>query len=150
MTNVITEMTSIYSKATVCPYKKSNCNDTERLTLDPDLNDRFMKSSDYDELKYLWKSWHDETGQKMREKYKLYVDLMDKIAIGNDFANAAIYWQDAFDDPHFEKTIENLWTQVKPLYDKLQSYMRYKLIEIYGKYSLKNQCDPNQANLCIV
>lgn len=38
------------------------------------------KSRDYDELKYAWKTWRDNTGAKMKNLYKTYVDLSNEIA----------------------------------------------------------------------
>lgn len=41
------------------------------------------KSTNYDELSYVWKSWRDATGMKMRDLYKTYVDLSNEAAKGN-------------------------------------------------------------------
>lgn len=46
LTNTITRMSSIYNKATVCPYKNPNCQENERLTLDPDISKRMAVSRD--------------------------------------------------------------------------------------------------------
>ena len=37
-------------------------------------------SRDYDELAYIWKSWRDVSGAKMRESYKTYVELSNLAA----------------------------------------------------------------------
>lgn len=126
-------MTNVYNSATVCPYKNENCESSERLTLDPDIEKLLSKSRDYDELKYLWVQWRNETGRKMKDKYPIYVDLMNKVGTGNGFKDAAEYWKDQFEDPEFEEHLDNLWKQVEPLYDDLHTYMRYKLYKIYGK-----------------
>lgn len=140
-------MTEIYNSATVCDFLDQNCagDAKNRLSLDPEITGRFQKSRNYDELQYLWVKWHEQTGKLMRDDYEVYVNLMNKMAIGNDFANAAEYWKDEFEANNFEDIIENLWQKVKPLYDDLHSYMRYKLISIYGnlqimhtKYLYKN------------
>lgn len=68
----------------------------------------------------------------MRADYEVYVNLMNKMAIGNNFSNAGDYWRDDFEVDNFEEIIDNLWQTVKPLYDELHTYMRYKLISIYG------------------
>lgn len=69
----------------------------------------------------------------MRTDYINYVDLMNEIGKGNGFENAADYWKSSFEDPKFEEKVDALWTKVKPLYNALHSYMRYKLMDIYGK-----------------
>lgn len=132
-------MTTIYNTATVCPYTNQGCasNDTNRLTLDPDISERFAVSRDYDELEYLWLKWHDESGAKMRSTYEDYVDMMNLVGKKNGFEDAAEYWKGDFEDPDFEQNMDDLWLNVKPLYDELHTYMRYKLRGIYGKiYSI--------------
>lgn len=127
-------MTAIYNKATVCPFEEQNCaaNAKNRFTLDPEITERFAKSRNVHELQYLWTEWHEQSGKLMRDDYEVYVNLMNKMAIGNNFSNAADYWKDDFEVDNFEEIIDNLWQTVKPLYDDLHTYMRYKLIAIYG------------------
>lgn len=128
-------MATIYNAATVCPYKDQQCaeNAKNRLTLDPDITERFANSRNFDELQYLWVAWRNATGQKMRDTYKDYVELENEVARGNGFKDGAEYWMDDFEDPKFEENMDALWEQVKPLYDELHTYMRYKLLGIYGK-----------------
>lgn len=134
LTGTITKMSSVYNTATVCPFEEQNCSETSknRLTLDPHITDKLASSRNFDELKYLWIKWRDASGKKMRSDYKIYVDLMNKVAVGNEHTDASAYWKDDFEDPNFEATVDALWLQVKPLYDQLHTYMRYKLMEIYG------------------
>ncbi|XP_055326230.1 angiotensin-converting enzyme-like, partial [Sitodiplosis mosellana] len=144
LTNTITDMTTVYNSATVCPYTVQTCadDDPNRLTLDPHITARFAESRDYDELKYLWVKWHDATGPKMRASYQDYVGLMNEVGKGNGFKNAAEYWKDAFEDPQFEEHVDALWLKVKPLYDELHNYMRHKLVAIYG-----DKIDLNDENI---
>lgn len=134
LTGVITKMTSIYNLATVCPFEDQNCPDKSenRLTLDPDITERFAKSRNFDELLYLWKAWRDESGKLMRSDYMDYVEILNEVATHNGYADASEYWQADFEEPHFEELVDDLWLKVKPLYDELHTYMRYKLISIYG------------------
>lgn len=131
-------MTAIYNTATVCPFTEQNCaeNAKNRLTLDPEITERFAESRNFDELQYLWAKWHEHSGKLMRADYEVYVNLMNKMATGNNFSNAADYWKDEFEVDNFEEIIDNLWHTVKPLYDDLHTYMRYKLISIYGNFFL--------------
>lgn len=76
-------MSTVYNSATICPYKKPNCADSERLTLDPEMESILSTSTDYDELAYVWKAWRDASGKKMRDDYQTYVDLMNKAATIN-------------------------------------------------------------------
>lgn len=128
-------MSTVYNKATVCPYEDQSCsnNATNRLALDPEISERLAMSRDPAELEYLWNEWHEQTGKLMRQDFKEYVELMNAIGVGNGYTDAAAYWQDEFEDSNFGENIEKLWADVQPLYDELFTYMRYKLIEIYGK-----------------
>merc|ERR1719341_2139418 len=56
-------------------------------------------------LQYYWKEWRDITGQKIKEDYVKYTD------------------------EDFKKEIESLWEEVKPLYQNLHAYVRYRLKE---------------------
>lgn len=129
-------MSSVYNAATVCPFKEPECGKKakNRLTLDPDIEKVMAESEDFDELEYYWLNWRDESGKLMRKDYEKYVDAMNKIAKGNGFKNAAELWISSFEDPKFEKKVDDLWSKVKPLYDELHTYMRNKLIQIYGKF----------------
>lgn len=125
-------MSSIYAGATVCKYGEKPSEKCTKFTLDPEISDRMAESRDYEELKYYWKSWHDNSGKKMREDYKSYIQLLNNAALANGFSDAGKWWQSRFEDKNFEQNIDNLWSQVKPLYDDLHTYTKYKLLEIYG------------------
>lgn len=131
-------MSTIYNTATVCPFENQNCNkQTDKVyTLDPELDNRFAHSRNFDELKYLWKEWRDNSGQKMRQSYKEYIKLMNRAAVANNYADASLWWQSRYEDRNFTENIDKLWKQVEPLYTDLHTYAKYKLLEIYGKNSL--------------
>lgn len=40
-------------------------------------------SEDYDELLYVWEGWRNATGAKMRDLYKIYVELSNEAAVAN-------------------------------------------------------------------
>lgn len=125
-------MSSVYSQATICPYRRPNCTAAERLTLDPEMEEILAKSEDYDELAYVWKSWRDNSGKLMRDDYKKYVSLTNKAAEANNFKDASEWWQARYEDPNFVKKIDDLWLEIEPLYRELHTYVKYKLFEIYG------------------
>lgn len=81
-------LTTIYNTAKVCPYDKQNCNEeTEGLTLDPEIDLLLASSGNFDEQKWIWEQWREKTGKKMREDYKIYVDYMNKAAEANGKKN---------------------------------------------------------------
>lgn len=127
-------MSGVYNSAKVCPFDNQNCdkNSDKAYTLDPEIYDRFAHSHDYEELKYLWKQWRDNSGREIRQDYKQYVALMNKAAVANGFKDAAEWWQSRFEDTNFVQSVDKLWDEVKPLYDDLHAYTKLKLLEIYG------------------
>jgi peptidyl-dipeptidase A len=41
-------------------------------------------------------------------------------------------WRDRYEDKKLVEIVDNLWSEVEPLYDELHKYVRYQLIDIYG------------------
>lgn len=131
-------MTNVYNTAKVCPYNNQKCDlAVEGLALDPNITERFAISRDFDELKYLWTEWHQNSGRPMRKNYINYVELMNQIAALNNYENAADAWKSDYEDDEFATKIDRLWSEVEPLYDVMHTYMKHKLYEIYGKLILE-------------
>ncbi|ODM92909.1 Angiotensin-converting enzyme [Orchesella cincta] len=145
-TKISSEMTDIYSTAKICPYKKQSCDlETEGLDLDPEIQELLFKSHDYDELVYAWTAWRNATGRKLRKMYNRYVDLGNDAAKLNDFDSLKGLWLRDYESPTFQKDCEELLSQVKPLYDELHAYTRYKLRE--KRYPEMKPEDPIPAHL---
>lgn len=98
------------------------------------LSGRLAKSRSYDELKELWAGWR-QVSRPMRKHYTRYVELANEGAKALGFADVGALWKSRFDlDPDgFEKEVDRLWNQVKPLYEQLHCYVRGKLRKKYGK-----------------
>ncbi|XP_068118779.1 angiotensin-converting enzyme isoform X1 [Hyperolius riggenbachi] len=122
---IVSEMETIYSKATVC--KDNKC-----IPLDPDLTALLAKSRDYDELLWAWKGWRDSSGKKMREHYKKYVALGNKAAELNGHADNGAYWRSWYETPTLESDVEKLYNELQPLYLQLHAYVRRALYKKYG------------------
>jgi peptidyl-dipeptidase A len=129
-----TAMCKTFNSAKICPYNKPDCAIAEEgLSLEPNITYVMAHSRDYDELSYVWKTWHDNVGKELRSNYTEYVNLMNKAASENGLTNAAEMWQLDYEDGDFIGQIDKLWEQVEPLYNELHTFMRYKLKYIYGK-----------------
>lgn len=104
-------------------------------SLDPELNDIMANSRDFEELKNAYLGWRSVTGPKMKNLYSVFVDLQNKGAIDNDYANAAAMWKSQYEMPpkEFAKMIENIWDQLSPLYEQLHCYVHSKLTTYYGE-----------------
>ena len=133
-TDVQTRMETIYNDGKVCPFTNQNCDLTKDAywTLNPDLEERLAKSDDPEELLYVFEKWHEATGKKMRDDFKQYVALVDKIAKANGYEEYGQVWRAKYEDENFEESVQVLWKGVEPLYNELHTYVRHKLIDKYG------------------
>ncbi|CAL8085581.1 unnamed protein product [Orchesella dallaii] len=139
-------MAEIYNKAKVCPYNNQGCDlNKAGIELEPDIKNRFLESTDYDELSYLWTAWRNATGRKLRGIHSELVDvdrLLAKKARVNSRTEVLLK---SFHSPTFQKDCEVIWDNVKPLYEELHAYIRYKLGERYP--SMIKPEDPIPAHL---
>jgi len=118
-----------YAKVRVCDYKdKTKCN----LSLDPEIEEIITKSRDPEELKYYWREFYDKAGTAVRPQYERYVELNTKAAQLNNFTSGAEVWLDEYEDPTIEQQLEDIFDTLRPLYEQIHGYVRYKLRKFYG------------------
>lgn len=124
-------MTGAYGKAKYCPKgadgKAGTC-----LALG-DMEKIMAESRDPAKLKEIWMGWHAQS-PSYKDKYAQYVQLSNKGAREMGFADTGALWRSRYDmtPEQFSAEMERLWQQVKPLYDSLHTYTRYKLRQTYG------------------
>ncbi|CAJ1049466.1 angiotensin-converting enzyme 2 [Xyrichtys novacula] len=138
LSKVMSEMSTIYSTATVCLKDDPlNCQ-----TLEPGLENVMAYSQDYNERLHVWEGWRREVGKRMRPLYEDYVDLKNEASKLNHFADYGAYWRYNYEtieeDPQFKYTRDQLmedvravYKQILPLYKELHAYVRAKLMETY-------------------
>lgn len=130
-TRIAAQMTGAYGKAKYCP-KQADGSSGKCLALG-DLEKIMAESHDPAQLKDAWIGWHAQS-PSYKDKYAEYVQLANKGAREMGFADAGALWRSRYDmtPEQFSAEMERLWQQVKPLYDSLHTYTRYKLRETYG------------------
>lgn len=125
----VSSMESNYAKIKICSYRdNTNCH----MTLDPEITELLGNSRDPEELKYYWVEWYNKAGKPTRESFQKYVDLNKESAKLNGFSNGAEVWLDEYDDPTFEQQVQDVITQIRPLYEQIHAYVRHKLRQKYG------------------
>ena len=149
--NLKAELKGLYSKACVpatasqVPTLKGTWKGNKCLPLDPDLYTILSKSRNYTELRFAWKGWRDATGPKMKSIYKEFVDALNIGARENKWKDYGQYvrsWYEVGDN--LGVIAEKLWQDLKPFYEELHAYVRFKLRKRYK--SIKEK-DPIPAHL---
>ena len=98
------------------------------------LSKVLQKSRKPAELLAAWQGWHDNVGKQIRPLFTRYVELANAGARGVGFKDVSTMWKSGYDMPpdQFEKEVDRLWGQVKPLYTQLHCYARRGLNKVYG------------------
>jgi peptidyl-dipeptidase A len=55
-----------------------------------------------------------------------------------DYADYGEYWRDSYEDENFIENVDEMWKQVKPLYNELHTFVRRKLQKMYSDKMDKN------------
>jgi peptidyl-dipeptidase A len=126
LTRIAAGMEGTYGKGKYCPPGRE-CLDLNALS-------RIMADSrDLKQLLEAWTGWH-AIAPPIREPFKRFVTLSNKGARELGFADTGAMWRAKYDMPpdDFARELDRLWTQVRPLYDKLHAYVRTRLRQTYG------------------
>jgi peptidyl-dipeptidase A len=125
-------MTGAYGKAKYCPSAAAGAAKPDCMPLG-ELEKVLATSHDPARLKEVWLGWHAQS-PAYKQDYAKYVELSNKGARAMGFADTGALWRSRYDmaPDAFSAEMERLWQQVKPLYDSLHTYTRYKLRQAYG------------------
>ncbi|XP_052864215.1 angiotensin-converting enzyme-like [Anopheles cruzii] len=126
----IASMESNYAKTKLCTYADpTECN----LALEPEVTEIFANHRDAEELKHYWVQWYNRTGAPTRAAFQRYVELKNEAAHLNGFTSAAEAWLKEYDDTYeYEQQVDDVIKQIRPLYEQLHAYVRFKLRQKYG------------------
>lgn len=136
LAEISTQLESMYGKGKACsPKFKGHGEDktSECLALG-ELSKLMTKSRDYDLLLEVWKGWRS-ISPPMRPMYQEMVALGNEGARELGFRDVSDIWKGGYDmsAEDFHKEMDRLWTEVKPLYEKLHCFARGRLRKQYGK-----------------
>ena len=128
LSNLSSSLEGDYGKGKYCPPRLGT------RCLDIDAASNILASSrDANELADVWRGWH-AVGAPMRDRYTRFVELSNKGARELGFSDTGVLWRSNYDMPPdaFAAEVDRLWTQVRPLYVSLHTYVRSKLAARYG------------------
>ncbi len=122
-----TELESLYGSGQYCKTK-NKCQSLE------DLKKVMAKSRKPKKLLEAWKGWRT-ISVPMKSKYQRSVELGNRGARELGYKNMADLWRSNYDMPpeDFERELDRLWVEVKPLYEQLHCFVRGKLNKKYGR-----------------
>ncbi|MEO6392693.1 MAG: M2 family metallopeptidase [Pyrinomonadaceae bacterium] len=127
-TRLTASLEGAYGKGKYCPDGPTG----KCLSLG-DLEKIMAESRDPEELKRAWVGWHS-ISPPFRKDYTRFVELANKGAREMGYHDVGALWRAGYDMPpdQFASEMERLWLQVKPLYESLYNYTRFKLAQKYG------------------
>ncbi len=101
-----------------------------------------------DELKEMWTSWHDNVGAPQRADFQRAAGLLNEGSRELGYKDTGAMWRSNYDmsPEDFAKLTDKLWNEVKPLYEALHTYTRWKLNEKYGD-AVQSKTGPIRADL---
>ncbi len=101
-----------------------------------------------EQLKEMWASWHDNVGAPMREDFAKMVGIANDGAKGLGYSDVGTLWRSNYDmpAPEFAALTDKMWSEVKPLYEELHTYVRTKLNQKYGD-KVQAKTGPIRADL---
>ncbi|CAH2237878.1 angiotensin-converting enzyme-like [Pararge aegeria] len=108
------------------------------MQLDPEISRILAHSRIEKELLYVWKSFRDKTGPKLKNKFMRYVQLANEAAVNTGYRDAGDQMRAAYEDQSFRASVEEIYNQVAPLYKQLFTYVRRKLVLRYGEASVRS------------
>ncbi len=129
MAKIAAEMDAMYGAAKYCPPRTpaDQCLDVEAIT-------KIMQTErDPQRLLDVWRGWHS-IARPIKPLYSRFVELTDEGARELGYKDAGALWRSKYDMPPdaFAAEVDQLWNQVKPLYNSLHCYVRWNLAKKYS------------------
>ena len=130
LTTLAARLEATYGSAKACadPAKPETCRDLIELS-------RVLgESRDPAVLRQAWVDWHN-TARVMRADFQRLAELMNAGAREYGFKDTGDLWRSGYDmsAQDFSLETERLWSEVQPLYNSLQCYVRKRLSQHYGE-----------------
>lgn len=130
------KMTGIYSRGKVY-YMDKLTKKRQYLELEPGLINIMAKSRDYNKLLFAWQGWRDAVGPEMKSLYEQFVEIVNLGAREHDWVDNGYFERSHYElGSSFKPTLNKAWEEIRPLYEELHAYVRYKLTLTYKNVSV--------------
>lgn len=141
LNEIATKLQSDYGKG----KGKLNGKDIGGSDIEAEMGSLNHTPAEYAEM---WQSWHDQVGAPMKDEYARMVEIANQGATELGYSDVGAMWRSGYDMPpeDFEKLTDKLWLELKPLYESLHTYVRWKLNEKYGD-AVQAKTGPIRADL---
>ena len=126
LSQIMTELEAMYGTGKHC-FSEDDCYDLEGF------ENIIDNSRDPDELLKAWSGWR-EIGKPMKSKYLRMVDIGNQGSKDLGFSGLSELWFSKYDMPteEFAIMVDEVYEDIKPLYEALQCHVRAELNGIYG------------------
>ena len=102
------------------------------LKLNPHIDEIMRKSTDPKELLYIWEEFRKATGSKMPDLYTEMVRLQNIGAVEHGWEDMGDYWRRGqYEVDNIQEMVDQMWEELKPLYEEVYGYVRFRLSKIY-------------------
>ncbi|CAD5120084.1 DgyrCDS8665 [Dimorphilus gyrociliatus] len=106
-----------------------------KYPLEPNITTMLAKSRNPKVLEKIWIEWRNSVGRKIRKIYPKIIEIEREIDAENGQKDPIKFrLKESYGDDKVEKEASDLYDDLKPLYEKLHAYVRYKLHKFYGNY----------------
>jgi peptidyl-dipeptidase A len=126
---ILASLDGDYGKGKWCPGgDKKPCLDVTAV------GKLMAKSRDPQELQRAWMGWN-AIGAPMRQRYTRMVELGNQGSRELGYLDVGALWRSNYDMPPdaFQKELDRVWEQLRPLYLSLHAYVRGQLVKKYGR-----------------
>ncbi|KAF6728427.1 Angiotensin-converting enzyme [Oryzias melastigma] len=123
---ILSNMSRIYSTAKISPMPNVS------WTIDFGLSETMAKSRNYNKLLFVWEAWHNAAGAPQKKLYSRFVELSNKAARADGYADTGAVWRSWYESETFEQDMDDLYKTIQPLYLHLHAFVRRKLYDQYG------------------
>lgn len=76
--------------------------------------------------------WYDLAGTPTRKDFETYLELNKEAANLNNFTSGAKLRLSEYEDETLEAQLEDIFKEIRPLYQQLHAYVRHSLKQTYG------------------